>query len=69
MSRQRDVQGKWGLWYVVANWSYTAEHAIAEYARRPGCTAGFRDTKWWLGFAQAQSKQIKPRSRGTSNLC
>jgi hypothetical protein len=36
---------------------------VAEYAHRPGCEAGFRDTKWWLGFAQAWIKQITAWSR------
>jgi Transposase DDE domain len=63
MSRKRDAQGKWGLWYLVANRPYTAEQAVAEYARRPGCEAGFRDAKWWLGFAQARIKQITAWSR------
>jgi Transposase DDE domain len=63
MSRKRDAQGTWGLWYLVANRPYTAEQAIAEYARRPGCEAGFRDAKWWLGFAQARIKAVTAWSR------
>ena len=63
MSRKRDKHGKWGIWYLVANRPYTAAQAVAEYARRPGCEAGFRDAKWWLGFAQARIKQIKAWSR------
>ncbi len=63
MSRKRDTHGKWGLWYLVANRPYTAEQAVAEYAHRPGCEAGFRDAKWWLGFAQARIKQITAWSR------
>src|SRR5919202_330295 len=63
MSRKRDAHGKWGLWYLVANRPYTAEHAVTEYAHRPGCEAGFRDAKWWLGFAQARIKQITAWSR------
>jgi hypothetical protein len=63
MSRQRDRHGKWGLWYLVANRPYTAEQAVTEYAHRPGCEAGFRDAKWWLGFAQARIKQITAWSR------
>src|SRR5262252_3710097 len=63
MSRKRDKHGKWGLWYLVANRPYAAEQAVVEYARRPGCEAGFRDAKWWLGFAQARIKQIKAWSR------
>jgi hypothetical protein len=63
MSRKRDRHGTWGLWYLVANRPYTAEQAATEYAHRPGCEAGFRDAKWWLGFAQARIKQIKAWSR------
>jgi hypothetical protein len=63
MSRKRDKHGKWGIWYVVANRPYAAEQAVAEYARRPGCEAGFRDAKWWLGFAHARIKQITAWSR------
>jgi hypothetical protein len=63
MSRKRDRHGKSGLWYLVANRPYAAEQAVAEYARRPGCEAGFRDAKWWLGFAQARIKQTKAWSR------
>src|SRR5262247_3367139 len=63
MSRKREAQGKWGIWYLVANRPYTAEQAVAEYAHRPGCEAGFRDAKWWLGFAQARIKQITAWSR------
>jgi hypothetical protein len=48
---------------VVANRLYPAPQAVAEYARRPGCEAGFRDAKWWLGFAQARIKQITAWSR------
>jgi hypothetical protein len=62
-SRKRDAHGKWGLWYLVANRPYTAEQAVAEYAHRPGCEAGFRDAKWWLGFAQARIKAITAWSR------
>jgi hypothetical protein len=63
MSRKRDAHGKWGLWYLVANRPYTAEQAVAEYAHRPGCEAGFRDAKWWLGFAQARVKHITAWAR------
>lgn len=63
MSRKRDRQGKWGIWYWVANRPYAADQAVTEYAHRPGCEAGFRDAKWWLGFAQARIKQITAWSR------
>jgi hypothetical protein len=63
MSRKREATGKWGIWYLVANRPYPAAQAVAEYRHRPGCEAGFRDAKWWLGFAQARIKQIKAWSR------
>lgn len=63
MSRKRDRHGKWGIWYLVTNRPYTAEQAVAEYTHRPGCEAGFRDAKWWLGFAQARIKQITAWAR------
>jgi hypothetical protein len=62
-SRKRERHGTWGLWYVVANRPYPAAQAVAEYAHRPGCEAGCRDAKWWLGFAQARIKQIMAWSR------
>jgi hypothetical protein len=63
MSRKRDTRGQWEHWYLVANRPYPAAKAVLEYARRPGCEAGFRDAKWWLGFAQARIKQISAWSR------
>jgi hypothetical protein len=63
MSRARDAQGRWGLWYLVSNRPYPAQTAVAEYARRPGCEAGFRDAKWWLGFAHARVKRVTAWSR------
>jgi hypothetical protein len=63
MSRTREKQGKWSLWYLVTNRPYTAQQAVMEYERRPGCEAGCRDAKWWLGFAQARIKQIRAWSR------
>jgi DDE family transposase len=63
MSRKREATGKWGIWYLVANRPYPAAPAVAEYRHRPGCEAGFRDAKWWLGFAQARIKQISAWSR------
>jgi hypothetical protein len=63
MSRKRDAHSQWGRWYLVANRPYTAAQAVAEYTHRPGCEAGFRDAKWWLGFAQARIKQITAWSR------
>jgi DDE family transposase len=63
MSRKRDAHGQWGIWYLVTNRPYPAAQAVAEYRHRPGCEAGFRDAKWWLGCAQARIKQITAWSR------
>lgn len=63
MSRARNRKGKWGIWYLVSNCSYSAKAAAIEYGYRFGCEEGFRDAKWWLGFAQARIKDIKAWSR------
>jgi hypothetical protein len=48
---------------VVSNRPYAAQKAAQEYGRRFGCEEGFRDAKWWLGFAKARIAQIKAWSR------
>ena len=63
MSRARDKQGKWGIWYLASNRPLSAAKAAAEYSQRSGCEAGFRDAKWWLGFAQARVRCIQAWSR------
>jgi hypothetical protein len=63
LSRARDHQGQWEVWYLISNRFHRAQTAAAEYARRFGCEQGFRDAKWELGFAQARIKQIKAWSR------
>jgi len=62
-SRARDRKGNWGIWHLVANRPYGARKAAQEYGRRFGCEEGFRDAKWWLGFAKARMAQIKAWSR------
>jgi Transposase DDE domain len=62
-SRARDAQGNWGVWHLVSNRPYAAQQAAQEYGRRFGCEEGFRDAKWWLGFAKARIAQIKAWSR------
>jgi hypothetical protein len=62
-SRARDAQGKWGIWHLVSNRPDTATAVANEYGRRFGCEEGFRDAKWWLGFAQARIAQMKAWSR------
>jgi hypothetical protein len=63
MSRARDKQSKWGVWYLVSNQPLRAEQAAAEYSFRFSCEEGFRDLKWALGFAEARVKQIDAWSR------
>src|SRR5262249_20748654 len=63
LSRKRDRPGKGGMWYVVAHRPYPADHAVAEYAHRPGCEAGLRDAHWGWGFAHARIQQITAWSR------
>jgi len=63
MSRARDRKGKWGIWYLVSNFAYRAKAAAQEYAYRFLCEEGFRDAKWWLGFAEARIAEIKAWSR------
>src|SRR4029453_8557695 len=62
-SRARDAKGHWGMGHVVSHRSYAATAAVNEYSRRFGCAEGFRDAKWWLGFAKARMAQIKAWSR------
>ena len=47
----------------MSNRPYAAQRAAQEYGRRFGCEEGFRDAKWWLGFAKARIAQIKAWSR------
>src|SRR5258708_26124744 len=62
-SRAREAKGHGGIWHLVSNRSYAATGAVNEYRRRFGCEEGFRDAKWWLGFAKARIAQIKAWSR------
>jgi hypothetical protein len=63
MSRARDKQDNWGVWYLVSNQRLRAEQAATEYGFRFDCEEGFRDLKWSLGFSQARVKQIDAWSR------
>lgn len=62
-SRARNRHGNWGIWHLVTNRPYPAARAAREYGRRFSCEEGFRDAKWWLGFAKARMAQIKAWSR------
>jgi len=58
MSRARNRKGAWGTWYLISNHGHRARAAAREYGRRFSCEEGFRDTKWYLGFAQARITEI-----------
>jgi len=63
MSRARNKKGKLETWYLVSNLSLRAKPMATEYGHRFGCEEGFRDAKWYLGFAQARVKEIEAWSR------
>jgi hypothetical protein len=63
MSRARNKKGQWGIWYLVSNVRLSAKQASTEYGFRFCCEEGFRDAKWYLGFAQAHVADIKAWSR------
>lgn len=63
ISRARDKNGQWGIWYLVSNESLHAKGAAKEYGYRFRCEEGFRDAKWYLGFAKARIKDINAWSR------
>ena len=63
MSRARNREGKWEIWYLLSNRRHRGKHAAEEYARRFGCEQGFRDVKWELGFSQARIEAVQAWSR------
>lgn len=63
MSRARQPNGEWGVWYLVSNQPLRAEKAATEYGFRFCCEEGFRDAKWYLGFAEARVSDIRAWSR------
>jgi hypothetical protein len=63
MSRARDKQGRWGIWYLVSNRPLRAQQLASEYGHRFCCEEGFRDAQWYLGFAEARIKEIRAWSR------
>lgn len=63
MSRARDKKGHWGIWYLVSAQGLRAQQMATEYGYRFCCEEGFRDTKWYLGFAQARVTAIHAWSR------
>lgn len=59
MSRARNREGKWKVWYLLSNRWHRAKQAAGEYARRFGCEQGFRDVKWELGFSEAHLEDVQ----------
>ena len=68
-SRARDAKGNWSIWHLVSNRPLAAPAAANEYGHRFGCEEGFRDAKWWLGFAKARIAQIKAWSMCQLQYC
>jgi hypothetical protein len=63
MSRVRNEQGRWEIWYLMSNRAMSAKQSAQEYKRRFGCEQGFRDVKWELGFSQARIEDVRAWSR------
>lgn len=63
MSRARNKKGQWETWYLVSNRRLRAQQMAQEYGHRFCCEEGFRDAKWYLGFAQARVEDIHAWSR------
>ena len=63
MSRIKNDDGIWDIWYLISNRWRSATQMAGEYARRFGCEQGFRDTKRLLGFADSRIADTKAWSR------
>lgn len=63
MSRARNREGQWEIWYLISNGPDRAQQTASEYSRRFGCEEGFRDIKWELGFSQARIQDTNAWSR------
>ena len=63
MSRARNKERKWEVWYLITNRKRSAKQMAEEYRRRFGCEEGFRDVKWEMGFSEARIKDVKAWSR------
>jgi hypothetical protein len=63
MSRARNKKGDLETWYLVSNLKLRAEPMAREYGFRFCCEEGFRDAKWYLGFAESRVTEIDAWSR------
>ncbi len=55
------AHGASGIWSATG--LRRAKRAAKEYGHRFSCEEGFRDAKWYLGFAEARIKDIDASSR------
>jgi hypothetical protein len=62
-TRQRDKNGRWGVWHLLSNRNLSAHAMAAEYARRFSCEEGFRDAKRLLGFTHARISRLEAWTR------
>jgi len=60
---RRKHAGQWQHWYVLSNRALPARDVLTDYGRRMGAEEGFRDAKWWLGFADAQIQDVQAWAR------
>ncbi len=63
LSRIKNDEGIWEIWYLISNRWRSAAQMAGEYARRFGCEQGFRDAKRLLGFADSRIADTKAWSR------
>ena len=63
LSRIKNEEGKWEIWYLISNRWQNAAQMAGEYARRFGCEEGFRDAKRLLGFVEARIADTQAWSR------
>jgi hypothetical protein len=63
MSRARNRHGQWQTWFLLSNYVACATTHATEYGQRFRCEEGFRDAKWYLGFAQARITCVRAWSR------
>ena len=60
-SRPSIAKGHWGIWHLVSQLYLLARPTVGQRIRTSFwlLEEGFRDAKWWLGFAKARIAQIK----------
>jgi hypothetical protein len=56
-------KGKMETWYLISNLNLRAKQMAREYGHQFCCEEGFRDAKWYLGFAESRVEKIAAWSR------